>query len=144
MRDRKGRGGKEDRKEQQKSIPAEGQRWTCCLQSSQEAPPIALLLCRQWQDTLTSEKPGPQSNMEVTFQTSQKFFKEAYEMPQKVVFGGIMLLFINRQLFSTQKNKCTLETFKVRLQQDLSTLIVLQVSLFSAGELDQVTFKGPF
>ena len=37
-----------------------------------------------------------------------------------------------------------LGSFKVRLDQALSILIQLQVSLFSEEELDQMTFKGPF
>jgi len=36
------------------------------------------------------------------------------------------------------------ETFKARLDQALSNLIYLCMSLFNAGELDWMTFKGPF
>jgi len=38
----------------------------------------------------------------------------------------------------------SLETFKPRLDQATSNMIWLRVSLFFAGELDQMTFKGPF
>ena len=38
----------------------------------------------------------------------------------------------------------SLETSKVRLDGALSNLINLQVSLFIAGELDWMAFKGPF
>ena len=41
-------------------------------------------------------------------------------------------------------NAPSLETFKVRLHRSLSNLIWLCMSLFIAGELDQMTFKGPF
>lgn len=34
--------------------------------------------------------------------------------------------------------------FKVRVAGPLNILIKLQVSLFTAGELDQMTFKGLF
>ena len=36
------------------------------------------------------------------------------------------------------------ETFKARLDQALGNLIYLQMSLFTAGELDYMTFRGPF
>jgi len=36
----------------------------------------------------------------------------------------------------------SLETLKVRLDGALSNLIYLWVSLFTAGELDQMAFKG--
>jgi len=42
------------------------------------------------------------------------------------------------------KNLFTLLLYVQRVDQALSTLIKLQVSLFIAGELDQLTFKGPF
>ena len=38
----------------------------------------------------------------------------------------------------------SLETFKVRLDRALSNLTELHVSLFIAGELNQMAFKGPF
>ena len=38
----------------------------------------------------------------------------------------------------------SLETLKVRLDRALSNLIYLWVSLFTAGGLDQMAFKGPF
>ena len=38
----------------------------------------------------------------------------------------------------------SLETFKPRLDQAMSNMIWLRVSLFIAGQLDQITFKGPF
>ena len=37
-----------------------------------------------------------------------------------------------------------LEAFKIRLDQALSNLIQLQVFLSTVGELDYMTFKGPF
>jgi len=37
-----------------------------------------------------------------------------------------------------------LETFKVRLDKSLGNLIYLWMSLFIAGELDYMTFNGPF
>ena len=38
----------------------------------------------------------------------------------------------------------SMETFKTRLDQALSNLIQLQVSLLTAGDLDQMTLKCPF
>ena len=38
----------------------------------------------------------------------------------------------------------SLETFQVRLDRALSNLVELEVSLFVAAELDQMTLKGPF
>ena len=38
----------------------------------------------------------------------------------------------------------SLETFKVRLDRALSNMIWLEMSLLTAGGLDQMTFKGPF
>ena len=38
----------------------------------------------------------------------------------------------------------SLETLKVRLDEALSNLMELWVSLFISGELDQVIFNGPF
>ena len=38
----------------------------------------------------------------------------------------------------------SLATLKVRLDKALSSLIWLKMSLLIAGELDQMTFKGPF
>lgn len=38
----------------------------------------------------------------------------------------------------------SLETLKARLDEALSNLIELEVPLLTAGELDQMTFKGPF
>ena len=38
----------------------------------------------------------------------------------------------------------SLETPTVRLDGALSNLIYLLVSLFTAGEFEQMTFKGPF
>lgn len=38
----------------------------------------------------------------------------------------------------------SLETLKVRLDRGSELLMQLQVSLFTAGEMDQMTSKGPF
>jgi len=38
----------------------------------------------------------------------------------------------------------SMETFKARLNQALSNLIELWMSLFIAGLLDSMPFKGPF
>jgi len=38
----------------------------------------------------------------------------------------------------------SLETFKARLDGALSNLMWLKMSLLIAGELDRMTFKGPF
>ena len=38
----------------------------------------------------------------------------------------------------------SLKTSKVRLDRTLSTWTELQTSLFTAGDLDQMTFGGPF
>ena len=38
----------------------------------------------------------------------------------------------------------SLKTFKARLDKALSNLIYLCMSLFIAGELDWMTFNGPF
>ncbi len=38
----------------------------------------------------------------------------------------------------------SLETLKIKPDKALSNLIELKVSLFIAGGLDQMTFKGPF
>ena len=38
----------------------------------------------------------------------------------------------------------SLDTFKVRMEGHLSNLVELWMSLFIAGELDKMTFKGTF
>ena len=38
----------------------------------------------------------------------------------------------------------SLETFKVRLDGALSSLVWLKMSLLTAGGMDQMAFKGPF
>ena len=38
----------------------------------------------------------------------------------------------------------SLETFKASLDQILGNLIYLRMSLYIAGKLDLMTFKGPF
>jgi len=48
------------------------------------------------------------------------------------------------RLFREVVGAPSLETFKVRLDGGLSNLIELKMSLFTAGGLVWMTFKGPF